>query len=113
MDNNKLIKVNEGFFSKIIMKIKLFFFKNTTSTGYIEETNNEEIKSDIHNIRESIKVDITEPNTYQKEQIIKEINENPNILEQYSLSKLKNIEQYYKDIIHKNKKILAELKANN
>ena len=44
---------------------------------------------------------------------IKEINENPNILEQYSLSKLKNIEQYYKDIIHKNKKILAELKANN
>ena len=51
MENNKLMKVREGIFSKIFKKIKLLFFKNSPK----EETKEEKQEIIKSNFKEEIK----------------------------------------------------------
>lgn len=81
MENNKLIKSEQGIFSKIVRKIKLLFFKNKE----VQNAEEEKIKSVKPNIREELKIEVENDKSYQKEQFMKEISDNPDLLENFSI----------------------------
>ena len=106
MENNKLIKTKEGIFRKIFNKIKLFFCKKTEIHKVEEEKN---IKTDT-NIKKELKVELENNDSYQKEQFMKEITNNPILLEKFSIERLEKIRDYYKDCIKKKEEILYKMK---
>lgn len=108
MKNNKLIKVKNGIFSRIFKKIKLFFFKNT-KIQEIKEEKAETIKADI---KKKLKVNIEPDTTYHKEQFMKEISKNPDLLKNFSIERLERIKEYYKNSIKEKEQILANMKKS-
>ena len=106
MENNKLIKSEQGIFSKIVRKIKLLFFKNKE----VQNAEEEKIKNIQANIKEELKVEVENDKSYQKEQFMKEISDNPDLLENFSIERLEKIKEYYKESINKKQEILQNMK---
>ena len=106
MENNKLIKSEQGIFSKIVRKIKLLFFKNKK----VQNAEEEKIKNIQTNIKEELKVEVENDKSYQKEQFMKEISDNPDLLENFSIERLEKIKEYYQESIKKKQEILQNMK---
>ena len=106
MEDNKLIKTKEGIFSKILKRIKLFFFgKSDMQQAKEEKTTIQEI-----NIKEELKVQVKNDNIYQKEKFMKKIGDNPDLLENFSLERLEKIKKYYQESIKRKEEILYNMK---
>lgn len=111
-ENNLLQKYKNSFFSKLLIKIKLFFRKDVNKELVI---NNREYKEDrIDNkdivFLEGLKVDINlKNNEYKKKEFMNRLKENPDILEKLSISRLELILQYYLDENEKKRKLLKKL----
>ena len=106
MENNKLIKTKEGIFSKIFNKIKILFFKKTMFHK-VEEEKDVNIET---NIKEELKVELENDNSYQKEQFMKKISDNTELLEKFSIERLEKIKEYYEESIKKKEVILSKMK---
>lgn len=111
-ENNLLQKYKNSFFSKLLIKIKLFFCKDVNKELVI---NNREYKEDrIDNkdivFLEGLKVDINlKNNEYKKKEFMNRLKENPDILEKLSIGRLELILQYYLDENEKKRKLLKKL----
>ena len=106
MENNKLIKSEQGIFSKIVRKIKLLFFKNKE----VQIAEDEKTKNVETNIKEELKVEVENDKSYQKEQFMKQISDNPDLLENFSIERLEKIKEYYEESIKKKQEILQNMK---
>lgn len=106
MENNKLIQVKEGIFSKVFRKIKLLFFRSKRTEELKEEKTEEKSKKIDINFRETLKVAIEDDKEYQKELFLKKIHKNPSLLENFSIETLKKIKRYYEEGIKRKKRIL-------
>ena len=106
MEENKLIKTKEGIFSKIFRKIKLFFFKKTETVPTKEES----VTVTKTNIKEELKVEVENDNSYQKAEFMKEISDNPSLLQNFSIDRLEKIKEYYEEKVKEKEKILANMK---
>lgn len=105
MENNKLIRVKDGLFSKILKKLKLLLFKNVK-----KQDNKEEHTIIKTNMMEEIKVNFKNASTYEKEQFMKEISKNPDLLKNFSLNRLEKIKEYYENSIKTKRQILKNMK---
>lgn len=105
MENNKLIRVKDGLFSKILKKLKLLLFKNVK-----KQDNKEEHTIIKTNMMEEIKVNFKNASTYEKEQFMKEISKNPDLLKNFSLNRLEKIKEYYENSIKTKRQILENMK---
>lgn len=118
MKNNQMIIINED---SIFYKIKRYFKnfinrifgknKNIETSNYIEEkeTKVEENKEFLDNI----KVDNNEVDkVVKKRDFLEEINGNVELLQNLSISRLKQLEKYYDSIIEENSIKISKLSQN-
>ena len=102
MEETRLIKVKE----KIFRKIKKLFCKDRYAIKNVEKENNINIRK---NIREELKVEIENDNTYQKKQFMKIISKNPELLEIFPLEILRKIRKCYEDAIKTKEELLKNI----
>ena len=62
------------------------------------------------NIKEELKVEVKNDNNYQKEQFMKEISNNLDLLENFSIERLEKIKEYYEENIKKKEALLSNMK---
>lgn len=111
MKDNLPQKYKESFFSRIFSKIKSFLFKKKETI--IEEINTESCKqNEVENFKNEMNVDfkisIAE---YEKREFMQHLKDDPSLLENFSIDRLKIILQYYLDENEKKKEQLKKLNA--
>lgn len=117
MNNNLPIKKENS----IIFKIKTFFRKIFNKEDFTYKINN--LDSESKNISDdkmegnfgdNLKVEVS--NEYVKElkknDFIDEIEKNPDLLYNLSIDRLKKLEDYYDELIEKDKEILSNIKKS-
>ncbi len=109
MSENLPQKYKESFFSKVIRKIKKFFIKDKDESNAInsEIFENKKEKMKLDNLKVDINMSVhTE---YEKEEFMKNLTNNPELLENFSNDRLEKILQYYLDENEKKKEILKKI----
>lgn len=114
MKNNLPKKYKKNFFQSIFDKIKALFGKKE-----IEQENTQTRKSVLdknielkQNFTEEIKAETNYKNPeYEKKEFMKNIEENPELLEKFSNDRLEKILQYYVEENNKKRKILNSLNS--
>ena len=113
MNNSLRVKQNDNILSKIFYFVRKLFYKNKLSNQNLSGKNvNEKVTLDNNdlNFLGDLKNKVIENEVLldkvNKDYLIKEIEENPEMLESMDLKKLQDIDQYYDEIIEGFKKKL-------
>lgn len=107
MSENVPQKYKEKFFSKFINKLKMFFSRTKEEIVVSNDKNNK--KDMINNLKVDIDVNIN--TEYEKKTFMKNLTDNPELLENFSNDKLEKILQYYLDENEKKREILKKIRA--
>lgn len=117
MNNSGLIEYKESFITKIKKFLKKFLRKKEEQYNYVHEqpTNkvNQEENKTKNDFTYDIKVDTKAINTViERNNFLKEIEGNEEVLNKLSIDRLKKLEKYYDNIIEQNNKKIKKLKEN-
>ena len=107
MSSNLPIKQDNSLFGRIKNFFKKIFFKEKLNNDYEEKKDN--IKNQF---QESIKVETNNDyiNEIKREEFLNKIENNPQLLYDLPIEKLKKLETYYEEYIKKQEEQLAKLK---
>ena len=109
MNTNLPREYKQNIFSRIILKIKNFFFKKNNKKEIYqynkESVEKEEEKNNLQNkLIESLRVEYTNNDVinnynkdYEKRTLMKKLSDNPELLENFSIKRLEKILQWYRE----------------
>ena len=109
MNTNLPREYKQNIFSKMILKIKNFFFKNNNKKEIYqynkESLEQKEEKNNLQNkLIESLRVEYTNNDVinnynkdYEKRTFMKKLSDNPELLENFSIERLEKILQWYRE----------------
>ena len=111
MNENLPQKYKESFFHKFIKKIKMFFSKTKEENKIENVSANNKIFEEKNDIISSLKVnfDTNASREYKKKEFMKNLSDNPELLENFSNDKLKRILKYYLDENEKKRELLKKI----
>ena len=113
MNNNRFVEYKESLISKIKKSFKRNSEKNEEKHNYMKEESINELKKD-NNMINDLKVNPKEINTViKRNNFLKEIEGNEEMLKMLSIDRLKKLEKYYDNIIEQNNKKIETLKKKN
>ena len=114
--NSNLPKEYKGnFICGLWKKIKIFFFKKNRKQQFKDEEKVFEKSGSVENstIRNDLKIDMSEELVKEKKQeFMKKIEENPELLENFSMERLLIILQYYLDKNREIRDSIGKLKSS-
>ena len=114
MENNNLLPTNKanGFLNKIKMFFKSIFNKSVelveTTDKKVEQINNKSQNNFLQNLKQDTDID-----NLPVEEIVKNIEENPEILNTLTIEQLENVNEYYAKQIEKVEQEINRLKKHN
>lgn len=105
MNTNLPREYKQNIFSKMILKIKNFFFRNKHKEEiYKYNIEPVEKKEEKNKLIESLRVESTNNDTinnynkdYEKRTFMKKLSDNPELLESFSIERLEKILQWYRE----------------
>lgn len=124
MKNNGMIEYKESFISKIKKFFKKFLGKKEEQNSYSYQENIDEIKqekieeeheldSNQNQFISNIKVDSNVNNQIiERNNLLKQLEGNEEVLNMFSIDRLKKLEKYYTDVIKQNDEKIKKLKAS-
>ena len=123
MKNNGMIEYKESFISKIKNFFKNLFGKKEEQNSYSYQENIDEIKqekieeeheldSNQNQFISNIKVDSNfNKQIVERNNLLKQFEGNEEVLNMFSIDRLKKLEKYYADVIKQNDEKIKKLKA--
>lgn len=113
MGENLPQKYKENIFRKLFSKLKGFFLKNTKEKKKDPAANiilKPEKENILNNKLEYLKVDIKFDDTeFKRKELMKNLSNNPDLLENFSNDKLEKILQWYLEENKKKKRMLQQV----
>lgn len=109
MKNKLPIKYEDGFFSKIRKFFSNVFKKKSVTTEQLEVIKEKEVEINT-NESDFAKMKVASNRVRIKEDILTLVEKNPELIENLSIEKLKELDKMYDEIIEKNDRKIKQLK---